>query len=208
MIIKTFVSGRLDNNNFIVIDDVSKEAVLIDCSEYLKDFKTTLDRYNATLKYVLITHGHFDHVLGLNEFHENYPEVPIYVHKDDEALVKDIGCFVDRFIGGLGTVTMPPISEYIDENKELSIGEIKIKMYHTPGHTKGGVCYLIGDKLFSGDTIFYGSVGRTDLPGGSYEQIVKSVKNLLETLDEKVEIYTGHGSNTNVAYEKKFNPVM
>ena len=81
-------------------------------------------------------------------------------------------------------------------------------MYHTPGHTKGGVCYLIGDKLFSGDTIFYGSVGRTDLPGGSYEQIVKSVKNLLETLDEKVEIYTGHGSNTNVAYEKKFNPVM
>ena len=120
MIIKTFVSGMLDNNNFIVIDDVSKEAVLIDCSEYLKDFKTTLDRYNATLKYVLITHGHFDHVLGLNEFHENYPEVPIYVHKDDEALVKDIGCFVDRFIGGLGTVTMPPISEYIDENKDVS----------------------------------------------------------------------------------------
>ncbi len=167
MIVKTYVSGMLDNNNYIVIDEVSKEAVLIDCSEYLKDFKTTLDRYNATLKYVLITHGHFDHVLGLNEFHENYPDVPIYIHKDDEPLVKDIGCFVDRFIGGLGTVTMPPISEFIDETKDLSIGETKIKIYHTPGHTKGGVCYLIGDKLFSGDTIFYKSVGRTDLPGGS-----------------------------------------
>ena len=100
------------------------------------------------------------------------------------------------------------VDVYVKDKESLKVGDMELHFIATPGHTKGGVCYLIGDKLFSGDTIFYGSVGRTDLPGGSYEQIVKSVKNLLETLDEKVEIYTGHGSNTNVAYEKKFNPVM
>ena len=96
----------------------------------------------------------------------------------------------------------------IDENEDLTISDEKIKIYHTPGHTKGGVCYFVDDKLFSGDTIFLGSVGRTDLPGGSYESLRNSVRQVLNNLDDNVKIYTGHGDLTTVGYEKQNNPVL
>lgn len=208
MLVKTYITGMLENNNYLLYDEKSKEAVLFDCTEYLPEIQTFLTNNNATLKYVLLTHGHFDHILGLKELHENMPNVPIYAHKDDKDLIENVATFVDRFVGGLGKVDVPPITKYIDENEDLTIGEEKIKIYHTPGHTKGGVCYFVDDKLFSGDTIFLGSVGRTDLPGGSYESLRNSVRQVLNNLDENVKIYTGHGDLTTVGYEKQNNPVL
>lgn len=208
MILETIVAGMLDNNNYLLIDEKSKEAILFDCSEFTEELLEKLDEYCANLKYVLITHGHFDHILGLNKLHEKMPEVEILAPINDKNLIEGVVEFVGSFVGMLDDVKVPHISKYIDENSEIFIGGEKIKIINTPGHTMGGVCYFVDNKLFSGDTIFLGSVGRTDLPGGSYEQIKKSVKNVLEMFDDDVKIYPGHGDSTTVAYEKKYNPVL
>ncbi len=208
MILKTFVTGMLDNNNYLLIDEKSKEAVLIDCSEYLEEVGVVLKKYDAKLKYILITHGHFDHVLGINKFHDMYPETKIIAPLLDKDLIEDIGTFVDRFIGGIGRVDIPHVDNYVSENDEFTIGEHSIKIISTSGHTKGGVCYVIDDKIFSGDTIFLGSVGRTDLPGGNFEQIRSSVKKVLNMFDDETPIYCGHGAATSIGYEKVHNPVI
>lgn len=208
MILKTFVTGMLDNNNYLLIDEKSKEAVLIDCSDYLEEVDVVLKNYDAKLKYILITHGHFDHVLGINKFHEMYPETQIIAPLLDKDLIEDIGTFVDRFIGGMGQVDVPHVDNYVSDVDEFTIGENKIKIISTPGHTKGGVCYSVDEKIFSGDTIFLGSVGRTDLPGGNFEQIRSSVKKILEMFDDGTPIYCGHGASTSVGYEKVHNPVI
>lgn len=206
MILKTFVVGMIENNNYLLIDENSKEAVLIDCSEYISEIEENLKKYDAKLKYVLITHGHFDHILGLEELHKVFPETPILAPINDKELIEDVSSFVDRFVGGLGHVNVPPITKYIDENESLSIGNSKITVINTPGHTSGGVCYLVDNKLFSGDTIFLGSVGRTDF-GGNYQQLKNSVQYILNSLDEDIKIYPGHGDLTTIKYEKINNPM-
>ncbi|MGN0018681.1 MAG: MBL fold metallo-hydrolase [Candidatus Gastranaerophilaceae bacterium] len=208
MIVETFVLGMLENNNYLLIDEVSKEAVLVDCSGYTDDFQKTLDKHNANLKYILITHGHFDHILGLNKIHEKYPNVPIYAPIGDKDLINEVDSFVDRYLGGFGRIDVPPITKYIDSNENLTIGLENIKIIQAPGHTKGGVCYFVDDKLFSGDTIFLESVGRTDLPGGNFEQLKSSIVNILANLSDDIVIYTGHGMTTTVKHEKENNPVL
>ena len=118
MIVETFVLGMLENNNYLLIDEVSKEAVLVDCSAYTDDFQKTLDKHNANLKYILITHGHFDHILGLNKIHEKYPNVPIYAPIGDKDLINEVDSFVDRYLGGFGRIDVPPITKYIDSNEK------------------------------------------------------------------------------------------
>ena len=208
MILKTFVSGMLENNNYLLIDEQSKEAVLIDCTSYIPEIKEILNKYNAKLKYILATHAHFDHVLGINEFHENFPETKILIPLADKELLENINIFIDKFMVGMDAVEIPHVDEYITENSIIKIGEQDIKVIPAPGHTKGGVCYFVDDKIFSGDTIFLGSVGRTDLPGGSYEQLRKSIIGILNTFEDDTQIYTGHGSSTTIGYEKVHNPVI
>ena len=203
MIIRNFTAGILGANNYLLFDERFKGAVLIDCSAQTDFVEEELKKNNAELKYILLTHGHFDHVMGINDTKKLHPKVKVLAHIGDKDLIEGIQEFMQKY--GMGEAEVPQIDEYIQEG-EICNG--KIKILHTPGHTKGSVCYLIDDNLFSGDTIFLGSVGRTDLPGGSYEQLKKSVQNLLTTLGEDVNIYAGHGDFTTVKYEKLYNPMM
>ncbi len=203
MILKSFLSGILSNNNYLLIDEIAKEAILIDCTRNKLEFKHILNQYGAKLKYVLLTHGHFDHILDLNSLKEDFPEAIICLHKDDMELVKNINQFLNRF--GMEDVDIPKIDKYIDESDVFFLGKNEIKVIHTPGHTKGGVCYLIQDKLFSGDTIFFESIGRTDLDGGDLSELINSIKNKLFTLNETIEIYPGHGEYSTIAHEKQCN---
>ena len=147
-------------------------------------------------------------ILGLNKIHEKYPNVPIYAPIGDKDLINEVDSFVDRYLGGFGRIDVPPITKYIDSNENLTIGLENIKIIQAPGHTKGGVCYFVDDKLFSGDTIFLESVGRTDLPGGNFEQLKSSIVNILANLSDDIVIYTGHGMTTTVKHEKENNPVL
>jgi len=203
MIIKTFVEPPIDNNNYLIIDENSKEAALIDCSYYDENILIELKRQNAILKYILLTHGHFDHISGLNNFSEN---VQVLMHFADKEWVEQVNNYLPML--NMPSMKIPRIDKYIDNDDIINLGDLKIKVIHTPGHTQGGVCFYIDGYLFSGDTIFKESVGRCDLPGGDFNQIVKSIEGKIFTLPDNTIIYPGHGKSTTVAWEKVHNSYL
>lgn len=203
MIIKQFVEGQIANNNYLLIDEKSMEAALVDCSDYIAELPTILKDYGANLKYILLTHGHFDHILGVAVTAKQFPDTKVLMHIDDKEIVDNS----DEFMLSVGMQPFehPHIDKYIKEGEQIYLGKTKIDVIHLPGHTQGGVGYLIDKTLFSGDTIFLESIGRTDLPGGNFKQLVESIKNKIFTLDSDTIIYVGHGTNTTVKHEQKYN---
>lgn len=206
MILKTYVEGPIDANNYLLIDEDSKEAVLIDCSAARPELLNEIKDMGINLKYILLTHGHFDHILGVDKFVEEFG-VDAYVSEDDILQVKATPQMIQMFTG-LSVDVVKNINKFVKDGDEFSIGNTKIKAISTPGHTEGGMCYLIDDKLFSGDTLFQRSVGRTDFPGGSFEKLSKSIKEKLFLLPDTTEVYPGHGPKTSIGFEKKYNEIL
>lgn len=208
MILKKFVLGSLEDNNYLLINDgmnASREAILIDCTEESEDIDRTLQEYGATLKYILLTHGHFDHVLGVNNFKKKY-DCKVLVHENDKVLLDSMPVFARNF--GIPSVEIQEIDGYIKENDIIKFGEDEIKVIHTPGHTQGGVCYLIGNDIFTGDTLFFESVGRTDLPGGNFSQLKSNIQEKLFTLNEKIRVHPGHGPSSTMGHERVNNQFL
>ena len=205
MILKQYIAGPIDANNHLVADEKSKEAVLIDCSEHVQKILDDVKELGLKVKYILLTHGHFDHVMGVNSMKKELGAEVLINQKDEKQLemtqtiLKTFGIFVEK---------NPEYDKYIDKNTELKIGEIPIKIFETPGHTEGGLCYLIDGKLFSGDTLFRNYVGRTDLPGGNYAKLENSIKNVLYKLPDETEVFPGHNEMTTIGYEKKHNEII
>ena len=202
MIIKTFIEPPIDNNNYLIIDEETKDAALIDCSSIDDRIDDELKKQGANLKYILLTHGHFDHVAGIrpNRFKTN-PQ--IIMNKEDLDWLNKTNQYLPMF--GMPEITIPNIDIFVEDNDTIELGTISIKVLHTPGHTQGGVCYLAENKLFSGDTIFREAVGRCDLEGGNFDQIVESIENKIFTLPTDTIIYPGHGNTTTVGWEKEHN---
>lgn len=205
MILKEFVLGPLEDNNYLLIDEESKEAVLIDCTEKSSEIDEALAEYGATLKYILLTHGHFDHVLGVNYFRDKY-NCKVYIHEADQILLDTVKEFTKNFINQ--AVEVQEVDGYVSEGNVIRFGENEIRVIETPGHTKGGVCYLINNNLFTGDTIFREAVGRTDLHGGSFFELKSNIEQKIFTLDENIKIYPGHGPSTTVGWEKVHNKFL
>lgn len=205
MQIKTYVAGPVQANNYLVIDENAKEAILIDCSDYIQEIVDYVKENALKVKYILLTHGHFDHVLGINRMKKAL-NTKVYVHEGDKEQVLHTREVMTMF--GLPTdgVENPVIDGTLPD--DLALGGQKIQVIETPGHTPGGVCYLIGENLFSGDTLFQGTIGRTDLPQGSFQQIKHSVKDILFTLDDNIKVYSGHSGASTIGYEKKFNDII
>ena len=203
MIIKIFKIGLIGTNTYLLIDENSKEAIIIDLAGDYQEIKDELTKYNAKLKYVLNTHGHFDHVLGDYDIQKEFG-IPIYVHEDDKYMVENLPKQLEMF-GFVNNTLAPEKIETFVENDIFKIGENEIKVIHTPGHTPGSSCFLLGKNLFSGDTLFYTSVGRTDFEGGSFAQISNSIKDKLFKLDDDITVYPGHDLQTTIGYEKKYN---
>lgn len=205
MILKQYIAGPIDANNYLFADEKSKEAVLIDCSEHVQKILDDVKELGLKVKYILLTHGHFDHVMGVNSMKKELGAEVLINQKDEKQLemtqtiLKTFGIFVEK---------NPEYDKYIDKNTELKIGEIPIKIFETPGHTEGGLCYLIDGKLFSGDTLFRNYVGRTDLPGGNYAKLENSIKNVLYKLPDETEVFPGHNEMTTIGYEKKHNEIV
>ena len=225
MIIKTFVEPPIDNNNYLIIDEDTKEAALIDCSApsiwdkvpYTKgrvaassvgENRQEID--NVNLKYILLTHGHFDHIAGIKATEIPIPQSnteeirpKVYMHKLDMDWVQKVNEYMPMM--GMSAISIPQIDVFIDDGDIIKLGNTEIRVLHTPGHTRGGVCYYSGTSLFSGDTIFRESVGRCDLPGGNFEQIISSIENKIYKLPDSTNIYPGHGKPTSVGWEKEHN---
>ena len=203
----TYVKGPIDANNYLLIDKKTNDALLIDCSspddEYIKEIK----KLGINLKKILLTHGHFDHILGCNRFFEEFG-CDIYVSKEDKAQIE----YAPQMTFTLGGIRIPEVTSVKKEVKEgdkFKIGEIELTAISTPGHTQGGMCYYTNDgKLFSGDTLFQGSVGRTDFLVGNLEDVKHSVKEKLFKLSDDTVVYCGHGPKTTIGYEKKYNELI
>lgn len=203
MITKQFIAGQLENNMYLVADEASKKAVLIDASSNIPELIEAAKNYDV--EYILLTHGHFDHIMGLSSLKQALNAKAV-ISKDDLVISDNINEFTRLF--GLSDTTPPTYDLYVNDGDVLNVGGLEIKVIHTPGHTEGGVCYLIDGKLFSGDTLFRESVGRTDLFGGNFKKLSDSIKNKLFKLDEKIEVYPGHGEMTTIEHEKKYNELV
>ena len=203
MIIKQFIAGQLENNMYLVADEASKKAVLIDASSNIPELIEAAKDYDV--EYILLTHGHFDHIMGLSSLKQALNAKAV-ISKDDLVISDNINEFTRLF--GLPDTTPPTYDLYVSDGDVLNVGGLEIKVIHTPGHTEGGVCYLIDGKLFSGDTLFRESVGRTDLFGGNFKKLSDSIKNKLFKLDGKIEVYPGHGETTTIEHEKKYNEIV
>lgn len=202
MIIKTFVEPPIDNNNYLIVDEKTKEAALIDCSSIDDRIDEEIEKQGANLKYILLTHGHFDHIAGIrpNRF-KNNPQ--IVMHKADLGWLNNANQYLPMF--GMPEITIPKVDVFVEDGDTIQLGSLEIKVLHTPGHTQGGVCYLVDGNLFSGDTIFREAVGRCDLEGGNFNQIVESIEDKIFTLPPETVIYPGHGNITSVEWEKEHN---
>lgn len=198
MIIKTYVAGYLENNMYLTLDEQSKKGVLIDATECLPEIIEDAKGYD--IEYILLTHGHFDHILGLNDLKKSL-NAKALINKNDLVISDNVNEFTRLFNQ---PDSVPPTYEgFVNDGDELTVGNLKIKVLATPGHTEGGVCYLIDDKLFSGDTLFRESVGRTDLFGGNFAKLKSSVKDRIFKLDENITVYPGHGPITTIKHEKR-----
>jgi len=206
MEIKVFVEGPIDANNYLIIDEKTRDAVLIDCSSDNQDYIDRIKDASVNLKYILLTHGHFDHILGVDKFNEVFG-VETYVSENDLPQIEYTPKFMQMFVG-MDPVEIKSVKNFVKDGDIFKVGDIEIKAIATPGHTQGGTSYLIGDKLFSGDTLFRGSVGRCDLPGGDFHSIVNSINQKLFVLPESTEVFPGHGERTTIGYEKKYNEIL
>lgn len=206
MILNTYIAGPFDANNYLLMDKNTKEAVLIDCSEYKQEIIEDIYKLGAKVKYILLTHGHFDHILGVNKMTEALG-VDAYIKNADIILAENINTMPKLL--NLPMAEVPIINGRIEDWQEFQLGEHKIKAIPTPGHTEGGMSFLVDNEfLFSGDTLFCQSFGHTDLFGGNIKKLVNSIKNVLFALEDNIIVYPGHGQSTTIKFEKTYNEIL
>lgn len=202
--IKCFVAGPVSANTYVLKDDATGEVAVIDCGECTAEIVDALKGENV--KYILLTHGHFDHINGVYELKSFYPEAKLAIHSLDAECLNDDALSMGR---GFGICCNEKCDADIllYDNDTLKFGNSEIKVLHTPGHTQGGVAYMYENNLFTGDTLFYRSVGRTDFPGGSFPVLHASVTRLF-SLEGDYKVYPGHDKTTTLEIERKLNPYI
>lgn len=209
MIFKNFVLGPVNCNCYVVADENKKEGFIVDIGGRGDFVFSKIEKMGISIKYIFCTHGHFDHVAGISAF-KKLLNIPVCLNKKDLPLYENVKEQTDMF--GFEDVEQPPTPPEIfySDDDEFLVGDIKCKILETPGHTKGGVSIYLPDNkiLFSGDTLFESSVGRTDLPGSSHFDIINSIKNKLLVLPDDISVFPGHGRPTKIGDEKIYNPYL
>lgn len=205
MIVKCYQTGPLDVNTYAVIDEKTKQAALIDVGGNIKKIMTELNSDGIEVQFILNTHGHFDHIFGEKEAQDLY-NLPIYIHSADVFLVENLKDQIKMW--GMPNVESPKITKTFEDGEEIKLGELKIKVLHTPGHTPGGVGFYCENTLFSGDSLFYCSIGRTDLPFGNHSDLIKSVKEKFLTLPDNTRVLPGHDRESFIGFEKENNEFL
>lgn len=203
MLLQCIPTGMFGSNSYIIGD--SGEAVVIDAGVSANEIIEVLNRNDLVLKYVILTHGHLDHICSVDEL-RNLTQAKLAIHEDDAD------CMVNDVINGSAMFDVPktykPAEIFLKDGDTLKVGGQILEVIHTPGHTVGGICIKAGQDIFTGDTLFNMGIGRTDFPGGSRKQIITSIKEKLLTLDGNITVHPGHGEPTTIAFERDNNPFL
>lgn len=198
MIIKKAVLGPYQENTYILMDEDTRETILIDPGDEAEEIIGYLRQLRAELKYILLTHGHVDHVGAVDAVRDAF-HVPAFIAEEDMMAIEKRKMAFGR---------MRPAEGFLKEGDKLMFGRRKVTIYATPGHSKGSLSYLIEGNLFVGDVLFQNSIGRTDLYGGDFHELISSIKDKLMTLPEGTRVYPGHGLETTLGIEKAFNAYL
>lgn len=197
MLIQSLQVGEIGTNCYLLMDEATQEAAIIDPGDEAPRILRMANDAGAKVRYILLTHGHFDHTLGV-EGVQKATGATVYIHKAD-TVAKGVS-FMRGYPAG-------PDTEFYDEGTKLSLGNLAIEVMHTPGHSRGSCVLRCGSVLFTGDTLFRANCGRTDFPGGSYTEILRSLKRLA-LLEGDFEVYPGHEDFSTMDFERKYNPYM
>ncbi|MDK7376341.1 MBL fold metallo-hydrolase [Peptoniphilus harei] len=201
--IMKLVVGELQENCFILFDE-NKDAFVVDPGGSSENIIEAIDKNELNIKYILLTHGHFDHVGAVAALVKKY-KAPVYMSKDDRAFLESPKEVRASSFGM--QIEAADVDVFVKEGDEIPFSEGTIKVIETPGHTLGSVCYLFENYLFAGDTLFNGSIGRTDFPESDHSLMIESLKKL-KKLDDEIYVLSGHGPESQISYEKMTNPYL
>lgn len=203
-----WVVGPLMENTYLVYDEETREGIFIDPGDEAEALIEATERLNVRVTKIVNTHGHIDHIGAVEPLKRHF-RIPFLIHRLDAELAENAP-YSARVIGLSYNAEVPRVDGHLREGDTISVGDHKGQVIETPGHTAGGICIYFEDAkaLFAGDTLFRGSIGRTDFPGGDYDTLIRSIREKLWLLPDDTVVYPGHGELTTIGLEKNYNPFV
>lgn len=205
MIVERVVVGSYAVNCYVIGDEKTKEAVIVDPGADSKSILSVVNKHNLKVKYIILTHAHGDHIGALDAVKAE-TNAPVYIHEADDSMLRDKHRNFTSLMGGKA-VEMGA-DKLLKDGDVLTVGDIELNIIHTPGHSKGGISIQFENILICGDSLFAGSIGRTDLEGGSFPQLIQSIKEKLLVLEDNITVLPGHGPSSTIGRERASNPFL
>ncbi|WP_313757114.1 MBL fold metallo-hydrolase [Tissierella sp.] len=198
-------AGVYAANCYIIYSEVTRDGIVVDPGGDVDDILSSIRENGLKIKYIVLTHGHGDHIGGVIQLNKVL-SVPVMIHEDDREILVDGNKNLSTIMA-MGTVEIEP-DILLKDGDIIEFGDEKAQVLHTPGHTLGGICIKIGDSIITGDTLFTGSIGRTDLLGGDYDSIINSIKDKLMIYPDDIKVFPGHGAPSTIGRERTSNPFL